>query len=321
MKFKSSAMLVLILNVLACSNNSEVGSKDQPLKLFFVPSDNTQKIEGNAAKVKTFLEKFISQKLYSKDEGFYIKTAVPTSHIAVIESFGTGRADLAAIGTFDYVLAKDIKKYPVEAVLNIVRGENEMTYKSAILARTDSKINSIEDLKGKKFAYVDAASASGYILPALLFKDKKIELGQTVFAGRHDNVVTMLYQRQVEAGAVYYNDPKDGVMKDARARVLTQYPDVEKKIKIIGFTQEIPNAPWVIRSNLYKDPAKLEKLKEAIREGMIAFSKTEEGKAVILDLYAITGFVRATDDDFKEVRASFLDAYSQLETSKKTDTK
>jgi phosphonate transport system substrate-binding protein len=320
-KTKTFTLTTLTFLLISCSKDYEIGSKDEPLKLYFVPSDNTQKIEKNAVSVKAFMEKFVSQKLYNKDEGFYIKTAVPLSHVAVVEALGTKRADFAALGTFDYVLAKDIKKLPVEAVLNIVRGENELTYKSAIIAHVDSKINTLEDLKGKKFAYVDASSASGYILPNLLFKDKKIDLGQTVFAQRHDNVVTMVYQKQVDGGSIYYNLPKGKEMKDARARVLTQFPDVEKKVKIIGFTQEIPNAPWVLRSNLYKDPAKFTKVKEALQEGIIAFMKTEEGKAAMMDLYSITGFVKTNDEDFKDVRKSFLQAYSQLEAEKKTTTK
>ncbi len=314
MKLKLCSLVVATLCVLSCSKDTEVGSKSEPLKLFFVPSDNTQEIARNAEVVQAFMEKFVSQRLYGKDEGFYIKTTVPTSHVAVIEAFGTNRSDFAALGTFDYVLAKDVKKYPLEAILNIVRGENEMTYKSAILARADSKIKTLEDLKGKKFAYVDAASASGYVLPALLFKEMKIDLGQTVFAQRHDNVVTMVYQGQVDAGAVYYNIPKNGEMKDARARVLTQFPDVEKKVKIIGFTREIPNAPWVLRTNLYKDPAKYQKVKEALQEGIMEFVKTDAGKKAMLDLYSITGFVKTTDDDFKDVRKVFLESYSQLET-------
>jgi phosphonate transport system substrate-binding protein len=33
-------------------------------------------------------------------------------------------------------------------------------------------------------------------------------------------------------------------------RVLEQFPDVEEKIKIIGFTEDIPNDPWVFRKDM-----------------------------------------------------------------------
>ena len=51
---------------------------------------------------------------------------------------------------------------------------------------------------------------------------------------KHDNVVTMVYQKQVDAGATYYSPPdKTGEFLDARARYKNQYPDIFEKVKII----------------------------------------------------------------------------------------
>jgi phosphonate transport system substrate-binding protein len=308
-------LTALILSFSSCSQkNQEVGSQERPLNMFFIPSDDTQTISRNAETTAQFVAKFVSQKLYAKDEGFYIRSAVPNSYIAVIESFVTGRSDFAALGTFDYVLAKDVKKAPIEAILNIVRGVDEITYKAAIIAREGSGIDRLEDFAGKKFAYVDPASAAGFVLPALLFEEKKINLGESVFAQRHDNVVTMVYQKQVDGGAIYYSPPKEGKMRDARMKVLTQFPDVEKKVKIVGFTREIPNSPWVLRTNLYSDPEKYRKVKEALQEALIAFSKTEEGKSTLDQIYSITGFVKTSDEDFTEIRKIFVESNSKLDS-------
>src|SRR5690606_17745430 len=143
------------------------------------------------------------------------KAAVPTSYIAVVEAFGTKKADFAAFNTFSYILAKDIKKYDVQAFINVVRGEGETHYKGQIVARRDSGIKTIQDLNGKKFAFTDPASTSGYILPQKLFNDAGITLGGTVFAQKHDNVITMVYQKQVDAGATYYSEPHGGQIRDA----------------------------------------------------------------------------------------------------------
>lgn len=112
-------------------------------------------------------------------------------------------------------------------------------------------IKSIEDLT-KKAAYVDPASTSGYILPLKLLKDKKIETKETVFALKHDNVISMVYQGQVDAGAAFFspshkNEKGEEEIEDARRLVKTQYPDVEKKISIIGMSDSIPNDPFVFR--------------------------------------------------------------------------
>ncbi|MCB0414470.1 MAG: phosphate/phosphite/phosphonate ABC transporter substrate-binding protein [Bdellovibrionales bacterium] len=299
--------LISIVSLLGCkSENSRVGDKDAPLKMFFVPSDDTHTIATGADQIKAYLEKFVSQRLYQKDEGFYINASVPMSYIAVVEAFGTKRADFAAINTFSYVLLKDIKKYNAEAVLNVIRGKDETSYKAQFIARADSGINSIEDLNGKKFAYSDPASTSGYVLPSMMIKEKGIKLKDHIFAGRHDNVVTMVYQGQVDAGATYFSPKNEaGEIMDARRRVKTQFPDVEDKIKIIGFSQEIPNAPWVLRTDLFKDQSHYEKVKSALQDGLIEYAKTEEGKKVLMELYSITGLVKASDAEFDGIRKMF----------------
>jgi D-methionine transport system substrate-binding protein len=69
-----------------------------------------------SAEMAKFVSKYVSQKIYNKDEGFYVKSSVPTSYIAVVEAFGTKKADFATFSTFAYILTRDIKKYPIEAV-------------------------------------------------------------------------------------------------------------------------------------------------------------------------------------------------------------
>ena len=112
MSFKRIATIALagslaLGSLASCTRKEEkVGAKSNPLKMFFIPSDDTREIALNAKDVSRFLEKFVSQRLYGKDEGFYIKSSVPTSYIAVVEAFGTGRADFAALNTFSYILLK-----------------------------------------------------------------------------------------------------------------------------------------------------------------------------------------------------------------------
>ena len=215
--------------LLGCiKKTAELGTQDNPIKLHFVPSVDAKVIEDNSVKFKEFLE---------KNTPYKYEVTIPQSFIAVVEAFGTKRADVAAINTFGYVLAHE--KYGAEARLTVLR-HGESTYQSQFIAKADGKVKKIEDLAGKKIAFVEPSSTSGYLLPLKTLKDKGIEPKETVFAGKHDNVVSMVYQGQVDAGATFYSPPsKDEKgaekMEDARRLVLTQYPDVEKKVVIISF--------------------------------------------------------------------------------------
>lgn len=301
--------IAIIATLCACAE-SPVGSKKRPFTMYFVPANDAQTIAAGADQISTYITKAVSQKLYQKDSGFYAKASVPTSYIAVVEAFGSAKADFAALTTFSYILAKNIKKYPVIPVVSIVRGHNERTYKAQIITHKDSGITKLADLKGKKFAFTDPASTAGYLLPTKLFRDNGIQLGETVFGQKHDNVVTMVYQRQVDAGATFYSPPEkrmvDGqeveVIRDARARVKTQFPDVEDKVRIVAFSEEVVNEPWVMRTQLSKDPAEDLKIRTAVVDSLKEYASSPEGKIVLKQLSDATGLVDVDDSAYEPVR-------------------
>jgi phosphonate transport system substrate-binding protein len=284
-------LLPLIAFITAISlrqlNEGALGTYSNPIRIYFTPSVDANRISFNAKSLTDYLH---------KETGYYYTTAVPASFIAVVEAFGTGKVEVAAINTFSYLMAH--AKYGAEARLRIVREGNETTYKGQFITRFDSGINSIEDINGKSMAYVDPSSTSGYILPKALLDEKGIKPSESVFAMRHDNVVIMVYQGQVKAGATYYAPPdlKTGEIMDARMRVLQQFPDVAQKIKIIGFTQDIPNDPWVFRKDMS------EVMKEKITNALIKYVHTPAGAKALYDIYDITGLIPTTDSDYDGLR-------------------
>lgn len=268
-----------------CVKKAELGTEANPVKLFFVPSVDAKVLEGNAEAFKHYLE---------KQTGYKFEISVPQSYIAVVEAFGTKRADVAAINTFGYI--KAYEKYGAEARLTVIR-HGLATYQSQFIAKADSGIKTLADLNGKKLAFVDPASASGYLLPMKTLKEKKIAPKETVFAMKHDSVVSMIYQGQVDAGATFYSPPSEKGIEDARRLVITQYPDVEKKIKIVELSDPIPNDPIIFRKEMS------EEMKSRITDAFISFLATPEGKVAFKEIYAVDELKKCTDKDYDSVRA------------------
>lgn len=275
---------------LGCTKKTAIlGSVENPIKLHFVPSVDAKVIEENSKSFKEYLE---------KNTEYKYEITIPQSYIAVVEAFGTKRADVAAFNTFGYILAH--KKYGAEAKMTVLRN-GSATYQSQFIVKTGSKIKKLEDLAGKKIAFVEPASASGYLLPLKTLKEKGIVPKETVFAGKHDNVVSMVYQGQVDAGATFYSPPfkdENGVMKieDARRLVLTQYPDVESKVEILSLSEPVTNDPIVFRKEMP------EEMKAKIVDVMMAFAGTAEGKVAFKAIYGITEVKKATDADYDAAR-------------------
>lgn len=278
--------LLTFISIRPLMVDRSLGSRHAPIVITLTPSVDAQKVSLSADKLAEYLH---------AKTGYHFSVTVPSSFIAVVEALGSGKADIAAMNTFGYVLANS--RYGATAVLKIIRGNNELTYKGQIITRADSGIDSLYELNGKRIAYVDPASTSGYILPRALFQSLSVKPSEEVFAMKHDNVVTMVYQGQVDAGATYYSPPDaSGAIKDARERVKAQFPDVEQKVRIIGFTPDIPNDPFVVRKGFPQEMTK------AITAALLDFTATPEGKAALNEIYSVEGLAPATDSDYDVLR-------------------
>jgi len=284
---KNITYLLLLFLVFSCKSRDsfELGTQKNPIKFYFTPSVDAETISKTSKNLMDFL---------TKETGYSFKTGIPTNYIAVVEAFGSSKADIAIINSFGYLLANE--KYNANARLKIIRfGED--SYRGQIIANIASNIDSIGDLNGKRIAFTDASSSSGYLFPYKMMKLAGVEPSNTVFAMKHDNVVTMVYQGQVDAGATYYSPPSEnGEIRDARARVKTQFPDVEQKVKIIAITEPIPNDPVVFRAGMPKE------MVQSIIVALIKYAKSDEGLKNLKTLYNIEGFVFANDSDYDDYR-------------------
>ena len=171
------------------------------------------------------------------------------------------------------------------------------TVKKAKAIAFKSCFKDLKDLQGKTFAFVDPASMSGYILPLKYLNDLGVKLGDTKFAMKHDNVVSMIYQGQVDAGATFYSPPeeKDGI-QDARRLVKAQYPDVEDKIEILKLTSDIPNDPIVFAKEMP------EEMKLTIVAALLKFVETPEGKTAFKNISGVDSLTAGNDKNYDGIR-------------------
>lgn len=245
-----------------------LGSADRPLHMMFVPSGEAQVILQGGEDIARLLKKFT---------GLHFKTSIATSYAAVIEAMGAGKVDIGWLATFAYVLARE--KYDVDLLLIVVRFGSPF-YRGQIVVRADSGITTLEDLQGKRFAYVDPVSTSGHLYPKTLLMAKGLDpdrlFAHAVFAGSHNAVILSIMKGEVDAGATY---------DDARAAIAKDFPEVYDQVRVIAHTKEIPNDTVTARKNL--DP----ELKKRITEGLQYLAKTPEGSRLLKRLYGISGLM------------------------------
>ena len=284
MKFNKIVLFISILVIFGCEQQAELGTKKNPIKMYFVPSIEADKIITGGTEVAEIIR---------EKTGYHFHVAVPTSYASVIEAMGTKETDIAWLATFAYILAN--KKFDAEVALTVVRKGFDK-YRGQFIARSDSNINTLEDINGKIIAYTDAASTSGYIYPSALLIEKGIQPEKYFFAGGHPQAVLAVYSGKADVGCAFWTPVNEVEAHDARSTVIETHPDVMEKIKIIGYTEWIPNSTVTFRKDFPPE------MKEEIISALMEFANDDENRETLKSLLEIENFIRASDKDYDSVR-------------------
>jgi phosphate/phosphite/phosphonate ABC transporter binding protein len=190
-----------------------------------------------------------------KSIGLKARTVIVRSYDALSEGVGNGTIDIGWFSPFAYVNAHE--KFGAN-VLVTPKVSGRYSYNGYIIARKGGRVHSINDLKGKTFAYVDEKSASGYLYARDLIKRNGMNpdsiFQKTVFLGNHTNVVKAVLSGEVDAGATY-----DEVFNKARTDGL-----FNNELEIVSRTDDIPKDALAARKDLPQELA--EKLSDAFVE-------------------------------------------------------
>ncbi|SKC88472.1 phosphate/phosphite/phosphonate ABC transporter substrate-binding protein [Ohtaekwangia koreensis] len=259
--------------------------QSQTINFYLTPSISAELLNKNGTFIKDFLE---------KETGLSIKMVIPSSYDEMVDYFGADGSCFAIMSSQSYILAN--KKHGAVVKLRTVRFGHSVYY-GQILTRASSGIKTIKDLQGKSIAYTDELSTSGYLYPKKMLEKNNVKPSKEIFAKKHDEVVKLVYEGKVDAGAAFYSPPAtDGTLRDARVRIKDKYPDVEQKVITLVKTDAIPNDPIVFSKNF--DPEAARKLYVAL----VKLASEAKGKQTLLELYGTEGFVKASDADYNSLR-------------------
>jgi phosphonate transport system substrate-binding protein len=288
---------------------SDGGTAERPDKLVLglVPSREADVLIENAQPLADHL---------SQELGIPVESFVPTDYTALVAAMEAGTADIGAFGPFSLLQAQTIAG--ADIILQSARDgkvtyhtqwmtndpdtycedepqpdEDGLLFCNGTLEAEDGPIgeDAIAEIpEGTTVSFVEQASASGYIFPAVQLIGAGInpETGvEPIFSGGHDNSVIAVCNGDAEVG-VAFDD----------ARTILEEGDCENmdEVVVFAYSQEIPNDGVAVRGELPED------LKQQIADTLIAYSETEEGKEVLDSVYEIDEFAPADLDAFDVVR-------------------
>ena len=144
----------------------------------------------------------------ARETGEKVTLVVPKDFDAFKELVKKGEVDLGYANSLIYVQLK--KDAAVEPLAVSAEKEWGTKFRGIIIARKDSGIEKVADLKGKKLVFVERDSAAGYVFQMLLLHkagfDVQKDFTTLPFAKKHDNVTMAVFGKDADAGGIREGD-------------------------------------------------------------------------------------------------------------------
>ena len=272
---------VFVFSIVGCSAKTETKKEEKVIKMGFVPLKNSEKLVEDLKPISDYL----TERLGVKVEAF-----TASNYIGVVEGLGSGSVDFGIIPPFSSLLAQTQSN--AKPILTSKGKTGKPGYTAELYVRKDSGIKSLQDVKGKKVAFVDPSSSSGYIYPGAMLVNAGLNLDKDIsyqFSGGHDKSLQLLLNKDVDVIATF-----DGV----EDRYAKDFPQAKTDIQKLATSDMIPGV--MVTTSGKMDKELQEKLDKALRD----IEKDPKMKEMFTKMFSITGFTDVDQDAYKKVEAT-----------------
>jgi phosphonate transport system substrate-binding protein len=215
-----------------------------------------------------------------------------------------GTLDYAELGASGFAKIYLEDANAVEPILTTVQTDGSTGYYSIMVARKDSGITTLADLKGKKLGFADPDSTSGYLIPSVtLPKDLggvavKDYFSETGFGGGHENLVLEVLKGTFDAGTTFgsgVGEWKDGYTSGNLAKMVEKGVLDMDDLTEIWKSPLIPNGPIVVRTSLDAG------VKAKFKDYMLNLPKADAACFSAIQGGNFTGFTEVTTEFYQPI--------------------
>lgn len=261
---------ILLALLMSCAPKSE-----RPVIWVLLPAASAEVEKSKYEDARQYLEETLGRPVTLRTVTNYAAVT-----LALKQSNPEEETMICRFGPFEFVLANT--QVEVEALARgVKKSTGKDAYYSLIVARQDSGITGLDDLRGKIFAFVDIGSTSGYLIPKAIFGLAEIgeeDFKKVYFAGSHEAVILAIKNGSVAAGAVADNRYQDAIDDGVIG---------EDEFVVIHRSEAIANSPIAVRADLD------EETKALIRDAFLNMpGEITESTAKVL------GYVPAANEDY-----------------------
>ena len=258
---------------LALSLSCALSQAAEVLRVSAIPDEAPTELQRKFKPLGAYLEQQLGMKV----------EFVPVSdYAAVVEALASDRLDMAWLGGFTFVQTR----LKTGNAIPLVQREQDEKFTSKYITANPA-VKSLQDLKGKTFAFGSVSSTSGSLMPRFFMLKDGIKpeefFSRVAYSGAHDATVAWVQAGKVDGG-VLNASVWDKLV--AAGKVDTS------KVVVLGTTPPYYDYNWTVRGNL--DPALTDKIKAAF----LALDPAKPADKAILDLQAASRFIPTKAENY-----------------------
>lgn len=261
---------------LALSLSSVFSQAADVLNVSAIPDEAPTELQRKFKPLGAYLE---------KELGMPVKFVPVADYAAVVEALAADRVDLAWLGGFTFVQTR----LKTGNAIPLVQREQDEKFTSKFIS-ADPAVKSLQDLKGKTFAFGSVSSTSGSLMPRyFMLKDgirPEAFFSRVAYSGAHDATVAWVQSGKVDAG-VLNASVWDKLV--AAGKVDTD------KVKVFATTPTYYDYNWTVRGPL--EPELAAKIKRAF----LALDPAKPEHKEILDLQAASRFIETRPENYRGI--------------------
>jgi phosphonate transport system substrate-binding protein len=227
--------------------------------------------------------------------GAAVETRAALTYSELLGWVGRGEVHAAWLGPALFVHAH--ARFGAVPVVRLER-HGHATFRGCLFVRDASELRSLEDLRGKRIAWVDPDSCAGFLFPRIALAqrghDPDALFGDLRILGSHGAVVRAVADGSADVGASYVEleDPEDASSPIARAA----WTGASVAMRPLLITDPVPGD--VIVTSRAIDAA----LRAKITRALESLDQSPEGADVLRTLFQAARAAPVSADDYAPVR-------------------
>jgi len=274
-------LLCALASALALLSSAATMAQTTTLRVSAIPDEAPTELQRKFAPLGDYL---------AKETGVAVQFIPVTDYAAVVEGLATNKIDMAWLGGFTFVQAR--QRTQGGAVPIVQRAEDEK-FTSKFIVPIDSDAKTLADLKGKTFAFGAASSTSGSLMPRFFLQQAGIvperDFKTVAYSGAHDATVAFVAAGRAGAG-VLNASVWDKLVEAGNPNAA--------KVRVLMTTPPFYDYNWTVRPGL--DAALTKKLTDAF----LKLDASKPADKEILALQRASRFIATQSSNYDGIEAA-----------------